>query len=427
MMKDPFRPNSNEQLIREAQIGFVIIALLLCVLVYVAFYRLSGRSHRYQEISQNIPMAQAVGDDPYYAHSIIEHEDYASEGKNQRVPGEKLFEAIAELKPPTKTAPSTLTAPVNKLAMTDRPTVDAATADPTFGIQGTFETPAVKSKTPRSFMEELPAPRSIGNSKPKPAGESLRPLSQLPPVIKSEFGVAAQEDPELSLTIAKPTKPAETTFSPVDTNEFVIEKKRDSKNLQVETTPAFEPLSVEERSSIAVASFEAEDARSDNDKVNAFQKDDVERYIVKTGDSLWTIAQEFYGDGSWFRALFEHNRVRIGEAGGVVRGFALEIPARQELSRMFPELSPVSASSDDHQSQTTSGLTTTAMTKKLDSEMEQRYHLTEDGETLFEIARQRLGQASRYLEIQQLNQFRLPEKVNHLTPLKRGVRLLLPE
>ena len=465
-MKDPFQPNPKDQLIREAQVGFVIIGLLLCVLVYVALHRFAGRHQRYEELAQNAPVAKAIGPEPYYAETIIEHEQEIDrrleddpelkqklEGAGTRPQqpkiGGDLFKAIAQLTQAARPDAQTVAA---------KPTVDAATAAPPTSVTpGAFEPQVVKSRTPRSFVAEIPVAKMTGNAvgqpqvkaanensdfekrtvkpRPQPVVESLRPVSQLPPVLQSEFGAGMKEDPELSLSTIKPTEPAPISPSPAEADSFVVdegrdvEKNRDVQRPQVETASAFEPLPTPMAdSSIAVASFEAENARSDDDTANALNGiGDVKRYTVQTGDSLWTIAQEFYGDGSWFRALFEHNRVRIGEAGGVVIGFALEIPEPQELSRKFPQLSPVSAPPSERQSQNASGLTTTAMIQKLDSEMEQRYHLTQDGETLFEIARQRLGQASRYLEIQELNQFRLPEKVNHLTPLKRGVRLLLPE
>ena len=65
--------------------------------------------------------------------------------------------------------------------------------------------------------------------------------------------------------------------------------------------------------------------------------------------------------------------------------------------------------------------------QKLDDGLDHRFYRTEDGDTLFEIARQRLGQASRYLEIYELNRFRIPETANHLTPLGGGIELLLPQ
>ena len=59
-MADPFRSNSNSQLLREAQLGLSLIAVLLAILVYVAFYRITGRGHQVPEHVRNAPAAQTV-------------------------------------------------------------------------------------------------------------------------------------------------------------------------------------------------------------------------------------------------------------------------------------------------------------------------------------------------------------------------------
>jgi hypothetical protein len=55
-----------------------------------------------------------------------------------------------------------------------------------------------------------------------------------------------------------------------------------------------------------------------------------------------------------------------------------------------------------------------------------RRYQARKGETLFEIARSELGQASRFAELLELNRKRLPAGAGHLTPLPAGTELLLP-
>jgi nucleoid-associated protein YgaU len=50
--------------------------------------------------------------------------------------------------------------------------------------------------------------------------------------------------------------------------------------------------------------------------------------------------------------------------------------------------------------------------------------MVQEGETLFDIARQQLGKASRWVEIYQLNRERLGDKLENFRP---GMTLLLPE
>ena len=84
-MQDPFRPNSNAQLMREAQVGFIVIGLLLCVLVYVAFFRLTNRSNRFDEMSRNVAVAEPIDSDPYQAHSVVQIE----QTREQRLANDK--------------------------------------------------------------------------------------------------------------------------------------------------------------------------------------------------------------------------------------------------------------------------------------------------------------------------------------------------
>ena len=59
-MADPFRPNSKSQLFREAQIGLSVVAILLVLLVYVAFYRITGRGRHLPDHVRDAPVANLV-------------------------------------------------------------------------------------------------------------------------------------------------------------------------------------------------------------------------------------------------------------------------------------------------------------------------------------------------------------------------------
>ncbi|QEG21450.1 LysM peptidoglycan-binding domain-containing protein [Mariniblastus fucicola] len=59
-MRDPFKQNSNKQLVREAQFGFTVIGLLIATLIYVAYFRLNGASDSTPEHIQSSPIAMQV-------------------------------------------------------------------------------------------------------------------------------------------------------------------------------------------------------------------------------------------------------------------------------------------------------------------------------------------------------------------------------
>ena len=146
--------------------------------------------------------------------------------------------------------------------------------------------------------------------------------------------------------------------------------------------------------------------------------DPMRSYFVKDGDSYWAIAQNVYGDGRYFRALFQHNRSQQVSFENLAPGTELFTPSVDILLVRYPELCPpdkVAASAK----------TGNGAADLEDSSLHSVYE-TASGETLFEIARRQLGQASRYLEILELNRENLPQKVTHLTKLGSGIQLQMP-
>jgi len=54
----------------------------------------------------------------------------------------------------------------------------------------------------------------------------------------------------------------------------------------------------------------------------------AETYQVKSGDSLWKIAQNFYGQGNLFQRIIEANPDKLKDANSVIHpGDVLKIPA----------------------------------------------------------------------------------------------------
>jgi nucleoid-associated protein YgaU len=52
----------------------------------------------------------------------------------------------------------------------------------------------------------------------------------------------------------------------------------------------------------------------------------VRTYTVQKGDSLWKIAQKFYGKGSAWTRIHEANRDRIADPDRIQPGWVLTIP-----------------------------------------------------------------------------------------------------
>ena len=144
-------------------------------------------------------------------------------------------------------------------------------------------------------------------------------------------------------------------------------------------------------------------------------------YVAKPGDSFWSIATEQYGDGRLFDALYRWNKRRVKSFDDLPVGTELDIPTKIELARRWPDLCPSDQKPSEGQ---TFGDQTVAV---YDAALTERLYTTQEGDTLFEIAAKKLGQASRYVDIMAKNDQRLPSDINHSVPLQPGLRLVLPE
>ena len=111
----------------------------------------------------------------------------------------------------------------------------------------------------------------------------------------------------------------------------------------------------------------------------------------------------------------------MASADGIPQGTYITIPPADVLKEKFPDDCPP----EDSDNVLRNGRQGTARA------LSSRIYVTKEGDTLFGIARDRLGQAYRYLEIIEKNKAWLTaeavgEEVSDLTRLPAGIRLVLP-
>lgn len=138
-------------------------------------------------------------------------------------------------------------------------------------------------------------------------------------------------------------------------------------------------------------------------------------YTVAANDNFWRISQKAYGTGAYFKALEEHNRRQLGNRALLNVGDVVSTPPIEDLQREYPSLSPKPRDVPN-------GRRSAAMLANSTARGGSTYTVLE-GDTLFDIARQELGKASRWAEIYELNRDQLGEDFNYLAP---GMRLALP-
>jgi nucleoid-associated protein YgaU len=142
-----------------------------------------------------------------------------------------------------------------------------------------------------------------------------------------------------------------------------------------------------------------------------------DKVTVAARDSYWSIAQRVYGNGQYFRALHQYNADKgITELSA---GITISVPPISELEKKHPGLCP------DSENKSAKSKSDQKPPKQGNPRPDE--YITSQGDTLFSIAAEQLGQAARYIEIIKLNIDRLPKNANHLTRPRPGLRLRMPK
>lgn len=137
----------------------------------------------------------------------------------------------------------------------------------------------------------------------------------------------------------------------------------------------------------------------------SFQK----THDVTRGDSFFSVAQEHYQDGRWFHALYLANKDKVEGFDSLSQGMQLTIPSLATLAQRYPKFAVKDTFSD-----------------RSSNSIRERIYVTKEQDSLFDIARRKLGQGSRYVEIIELNEIRLPKETGASERLPLNLRLVLP-
>lgn len=138
---------------------------------------------------------------------------------------------------------------------------------------------------------------------------------------------------------------------------------------------------------------------------------DVEHVVAKN-ETLWGIAQRYYGDGSLHTRIADANKGRLGRNNAVFVGARLTIPGATRGVEPAPSRTVASAPPKPQAPQQAPARPASASAD--------RVHVVQKGETLGAIAAKELGSARRWPEIVKLNKLDDPDNV------PAGVRLRLP-
>lgn len=132
--------------------------------------------------------------------------------------------------------------------------------------------------------------------------------------------------------------------------------------------------------------------------VSTTDTDAVIRYTVKSGDTLWKIAEKFYGAGKYWQKVFEDNRAVIGNPNRIYAGQVIVIYKAQ---------ADISARQGNPSAGGSGG----------------SLYTVEAGDTLWKIAREVYGQGWRWRQIYRAN----ADTVREPGDIYAGQALFIPE
>ena len=137
---------------------------------------------------------------------------------------------------------------------------------------------------------------------------------------------------------------------------------------------------------------------------------------MQPNDTFWLISQKVYGSGGYFKALAEHNRGKVAQRDKLRVGETIATPTIAQLEQTYPELCPKPSHRESVRNRASLASTHGGYGGG-------RTYEVQEGDTLFDIARNELGKVTRWAEIYELNRDALGKDFDYLTP---GMQLILP-
>ncbi len=130
----------------------------------------------------------------------------------------------------------------------------------------------------------------------------------------------------------------------------------------------------------------------------------VIRHTVRSGETLTKIAQRYYGNGDYWRAIAQANPSTVTRAGRVRQGVVLDIPKRADAA-LGPDFIPVDIRAADRDAPAAGG------TIKVVA-----------GDTLSELAAKHMGSAGKWRQLLEANSDTLDDPQD----LRVGMKLRVP-
>lgn len=154
----------------------------------------------------------------------------------------------------------------------------------------------------------------------------------------------------------------------------------------------------------------------------------VRMVVLQPGEGLHDIARRIYGSPEWSVPLLQFNRKRASTEGRFATGTKILVLPKPMLRFLYPEYVPREPNPAEATAIEKSAIQPVDFQQPVGpgNEPTSMYYLTRGGETIFGLAGEYLGQASRYTELMKLNEPVLAGRWGHADPLPAGLKIHFP-
>ena len=410
------RIQTNKEFSRDIILGMITLVSLSGILIFVAVQRFTGRSlsplaylySQSEDESKSVPVTVFATEKDRLAAR--------ASGKNQP----SIDDVAKKIKRITRSVNNNDGLEAKSIQLASHQSNVSETAPE--NKQFTASRPLSAAASNRSFQPErlstnlgefkpISTPEIPSKFQPGPTISSTSPKTDPPKSFSTNDRIRRFQSPETSVQNNLTLNPS---FQEPKSPSSSLRNRRSDFSISKPIEAPSGDRKIPQKNTEPAATVETDKSSTTESILNPLDK----RIQPEQDDSFWTIANREYGDGRLFRQLASYNKCL--ENSDIMPRIVL-IPDVKTLQMVKVEIK-----SDRMLKDSASGSPTPLDSTAVGPNLETKY-IVQEGDTLFEISKQKLDQAVRFVEIIRLNQDILPSDVDGQTKLQVGLELVMPK